>query len=456
MRAHLCTALLVIGCVQSTDGPAAPEPLIQTDTAPPAPEPTDTFPSFIGEVPQNILMISVDTWRLDHFVGSEPTQSPFLRSLADEGVRLADHTTCSNWTYAGTTCTLLGMYNLDNGFLPKLDADYTGPVPSGRMFLASYLVAPGYHNLLVSGNAWLGQLYNNSQGYHNSDYPWILKTDLLMEEGVRRLEAAVDPGTDKWFLHVHLMAPHAPYNPPEEYLAELEDLEDLPIDLTVHEDHYEATEAWPNMSLQQQDLLEAHLRLRYAAELRYLDDQLRDIFADLDTRGLLDDTLVVFWSDHGEAFWEHGYQTHAWTLHRQENEGIAFFWAKNIVPAVWEEPTVAIDIAPTILSVLGVGVPNEMTGIPVGEAPSDRFRFAYSIARSGAVQSVQQHGWKLIFNWSGELELYNIDSDPAEQNNLYSDDNPTAVALWEQLKPRIEASAPHAEEWTISWPEGLP
>jgi len=419
--------------------------------------PTELLPQFDGAPPQNVLMISIDTWRRDHFdpYGDGTEYTPFLASLAAEGLRLDDHVSCSNWTYPAVTCTILGMYNLDNDFLPKIAQDYREPVPSGTRFLAGYLVEPGYYNLLVSANSWLGQSYNNAAGYHDSRPPNVQNTKLLLEKGVERLEAAVDPATDPWFLHVHLMEPHVAYKPPEEYLTELEGLAPLWFDPTENEQHYDATKDWPDMTPEQRDLLETHLRIRYRAELRYMDDQIEEVFSDLDDKGLLDNTLVVFWTDHGESFWEHGHQSHAWTLHRQENDAIAFFWSKNIVQNAWTYPTVSIDIAPTVLSILDINVPETMTGFRVGQAPPNRARFAYVVGRTDPAQSVRFNDWKMIFNWTGVIELYDLFTDPEELNNVYAPDHPMAQPLWDKLKPRVEKAVPLVPEETISWPPGL-
>ena len=440
MAPHIALSLL-IGCG------APPGHRTQETASDPVVHPTSTATiQFEGPTPQNLLMISVDTWS---------SYAPFLASLADSGFLLDNHTTCSNWTYAGTTCTLLGMYNVDNGFLPKMPSDYRDPVPAGTRFLASHLLEPGYHNLLVSGNSWLGPKYKNAQGYHSAAPPPFQNTAMLLQEGISRLEAAVDTANDKWFLHVHLMEPHVSYNPPDSYLSELDGLDPLPWDFTVGDEHYEATRGWPDLTPAEQALLEAHLRIRYAAEIRYMDDQIAAAFTDMDARGLLDDTLVLFWSDHGEAFWEHGHQTHAWTLHRPENDGVAFFWAKNIVPNVWPGPTSSIDLTPTLLSLLEIDIPPELTGMPVGEAPANRYRYGYSISRTVPVQSIQSVWWKLIYQWNGTVELYNLFEDPAEENDLYTPDHPMAGELWEALRPRVEATGLLAEEWTITWPEGL-
>ena len=65
--------------------------------------------SFTGQVPKNLLFISIDTLRRDHLgAHGDLGLTPFLDRLADEGVVMQDHMQCSNWTYGAITCTLLG------------------------------------------------------------------------------------------------------------------------------------------------------------------------------------------------------------------------------------------------------------------------------------------------------------------------------------------------------------
>jgi len=197
--------------------------------------------------------------------------------------------------------------------------------------------------------------------------------------------------------------------------------------------------------------------VRYDAELRYLDDQLRTIWADLTARGLLEDTLVVLFNDHGEQIWDHGQQSHAYSLYAEENDGIAVFWSQNILPGAWTGPTSQIDLAPTLIKLLGARVPSEMTGIPLGEASEDRATFALTSARNNTLQSVRQSGHKLIYTWStGGVELYDLAADPGEQANVYDPADPIALALWDLLLPRIELAEPLVFDDVPVWPFGLP
>jgi arylsulfatase A-like enzyme len=208
------------------------------------------------------------------------------------------------------------------------------------------------------------------------------------------------------------------------------------------------------------------MRIRYQGEVAWLDAQLADLWSDLDAQGLLDDTLVVFWIDHGEQFFERGHQTHAWTLYGEETDSTAFFWAEDIQPMAWAGPTMAVDIVPTVLNTFGLEAPDSVSGLVVGEAPDDRARFSTSAAKLGVVQSVRQGPHRLHFAW-GDLSdsdevgdgqgvhVYDVVADPGETNDLFDPTDPTVQDLWTLLLPRIEANAAAMPERTISWPDGL-
>ncbi len=420
--------------------------------------PVGTTPDFYGHVPRNLLVISVDTTRRTELGAlGGPGALPYLDQLAEEGVLWANHRTCSSWTFGGTTCTQLGRMNIEAGIFPRIGESTRAPVPDDTPMLPTWLGELGFYSVLISSNNWFSAKWQNDQGFDYSEKAEQTKAANIFARGLEILEPALDSGAaDRWYLHLHLIEPHVAYNPPEEYLADEAALPPVDHDFSSFDAQYTMIADWSSYTEEEQELLTEHMWVRYRGDLSWMDDQVRDAMADLDSRGLLDDTLVVIWNDHGEAFWEHGYQTHAYTLHSEENDGFVIFWAKNIVPARWDEPTSSIDLVPTLLRLYGYGdgqLPPEVTGYPMGEAPPDRPIFGETAARIGPQQSIEKEGWKLIYDWNGSLWLYDRNTDFFETTDLFDPTSQQAIDLWNELRPMVEAAEPLVTDKSPVWPE---
>ncbi len=411
-----------------------------------------------GQAPRNVLMISIDTLRKDaigRYGGG--TDTPFLDGWLTEAVVADDHQQCSNWTFASTSCTLNGTTHEQNGFMPKLGLELREALPDGQRTIATELRDAGFHTVLVSTNEWLSAAWGNAQGYVETPFYGYGNGTYLTDKALEDLQERIDLDiVDRWFLHVHWVEPHAPYTPPVSYRAPLADLDPIPWDLDTQEGHYDATGGWPEMTEDERALLTEHLTTRYAGEVQWLDDQLEDLVQRLGDDGWLDDTLVVLWTDHGEQFWEHGFQSHAHTLSSEENDGLLALWAPGLPAEAWSGRTHGIDLMPTLLEGLQVQSTAELEGVPVGTAPALRPTFTVSSARQGPVQAITQDGFKLQFRWYGGVTLYDRTIDPAETHDLYRSDHPRVPGLWSALTPRILALEPLVPEHTLSWPTDLP
>jgi arylsulfatase A-like enzyme len=459
MHPHGGTVLLLsvlLGCTPNE--PDTAKPRLPVDTAPPAGPAALVFE---GTPPKNLLFLSIDTLRKDH-VGpwSDGNHTPFLDQLAEDGFVLDDHVQCANWTFASVTCTLAGRTNVERGHLPRLNGDQTNrlPVPPDDRFLSDWLSDAGVYTIGASNNAWFGPQWGNVSGYREFD-PSPGAAGGVWESVSSTLEAAQGRGeADRWFVHAHFLEPHASYNPPEGYAVGISSLPPWEgEDLRDQKDHYRLRDSWGDLTLEERELLTLHLKGLYAGEVRWLDQLLAQFMNDAEQRGWLEDTLVVVWNDHGEQFWEHGQHTHAYSLHGEENDGFAIFWAENLVPGSWSGPTHSIDLVPTVLTALDLPVPAEVTGRTLGTAQQDRYRFTSALARNGGVQTVQQGGMRLHFSWrDGQLALYDRSVDPGETTDLFHPAHPEGLALWQVLRPVAETMATQVvgESPQPVWPLG--
>ncbi len=412
------------------------------------PPPETSFMVFDGPAPSNLLFVSIDTLRRDHLdrygvLG----MTPFIDNLMETGFPLDAHQACSNWTYAGILCALSGQNNVPFGFVPRLSKTYRVELPDDTPMLPNWLREIGFGSALVSSNGYLSNKWNTAQGFDEVVYPGFEPAETMFDLGMEEIDK-LRAAYERWFVHIHLRDLHAPYDPPAEYLTELEGLPEINYDLSNWDSHYRMAGMFLTLDEDERDLIEQHLRIRYEGALRYTDDMIQYLWSELDRRHVLEDTLIVFWTDHGEQFWEHQRQSHAWSLHYGENDAVAFFWANDLQPGKWTGPTVQEDIVPTVFEILGIPQREEFTGLPVGAAADDRVMFFTSDGRIGPEQAVQQSGNILDYYWSGDRTFYRRSVDPQEENEVYDPEDPDVIALWEHLAPYVEETMPLLPEKT--------
>ncbi len=168
-------------------------------------------------------------------------------------------------------------------------------------------------------------------------------------------------------------------------------------------------------------------RALYLAEVEYVDQRVGRILDVLEHRRLLENTIVVFTSDHGEAFWEHGFPSHGNTYFEEMVRVPLIFSGPGITPGHrLEAPVSHLDLAPTLAELLEVTLPQGLQGSSYAGLLSGEPAFPDPVYFTGAHQQVQADAiidppYKLITGLDGSGALYNLASDPDEQQDLAAD-----------------------------------
>ena len=167
-----------------------------------------------------------------------------------------------------------------------------------------------------------------------------------------------------------------------------------------------------------------------------------------EAQGLLERTLVVLVSDHGDEFYEHGGLGHGKTLYEEVIRGFAIFWTPAIHPTQVDRPIEGIDVPPTILRLAGVEPP---TGVP-GRAVLDvagqvlalpaRPRFS----ALGGTKSVTRGGWKLIRGPRGAEQVF--ERSEGVERPVASPPSDVVETLRQSLATRFGASPAHSRKAT--------
>jgi len=228
----------------------------------------------------------------------------------------------------------------------------------------------------------------------------------------------------KFFSWIHLYDPHTPYDPPEPYKTQYSD---RPWGL-------------------------------YDGEIAYTDFLIGKVLNNLKDKGILEKSIILIVGDHGESLGQH----------RESGHGFFIYDATTLVPLIIQIPSSklqgkvinaqveTIDIMPTLLQILDLSIPQDVQGqdllpLIMGENPSDE-RMAYS----ESYYPRYHYGWSELLSLRNRSykyikapkpELYDINNDPKEQDNLY-EQNSTIVKEFEQELERLleEKSAKGIEE----------
>lgn len=286
-------------------------------------------------------------------------------------------------------------------------------------------------------------------------------------EAIKLLEANKDR---PFFLAVGFYKPHCPWVAPKKwfdlYKLEQEVLPPIAADWkkTVPEYAYAGAPAWPYRGVTPEQAREC--RLGYHATISFLDAQIGRIIEALDRLGLAENTIIVFWSDHGYHLGEHGLWMKQ-TCYEEATRVPLIVVAPKVTRAGGVSPRTVelVDMYPTLTDLAGIAAPSNLEGVslkPLLENPQAPWgRAAYSQvnrAGSGGVQgySVRTERWRFT-EWDyGEkgMELYDHDKDPQELTNVASDPaNVSTVAELKALNRKMhpvkvlpgKASKPHVE-----------
>lgn len=268
-----------------------------------------------------------------------------------------------------------------------------------------------------------------------------------------------------WLFSFNCFDPHHPFDPPAEYLARYDtaamplpkyrpgELKNKPhYQRLDHEYAHNDPAGYKIAGMTEDD--QRQVTAAYYAMIELIDDAVGRMVAALEETGQLDETIVLFMSDHGEMLGDHGIYL----------KGPHFYEAAIRVPLVLRWPAMfeqnlqsdalveLVDLAPTLLASAGVDVPAAMQGrslVPIctGEADPKRHRDyvyceyynAWTHHRSYGTMMRTRDSKIAVYHGADEGELYDLSADPDEFDNLW--DQPQHADLRHRLlKQAFEAS----------------
>ncbi len=385
-----------------------------------------TSPKFLP----NVVVISLDTLRAD-FLGTygHPNEiSQHIDAIAASGTVFDNCISQSSWTRPAHFAMLASRYP---GFSILQYNEKFCRISSDVLTLAELLKENDYLTAAFTGGGYMGRKSGFEQGF---DY--YVSYGRRFEPNLRPVADWLDNHADSRFLlFLHNYNAHNPYDPPEDAKARF--VMDPPAACEGVTFSTEDSQAGRVSRCQKDPGVAAYIKGIYAGEVFHVDRLFGDVVSQLKRLGVFEDTIFLITSDHGEGLFDHGESNHVTTMY-QELIHVPLILSGPGIPANTriEHTVQLLDVAPTLLDLLGLEVPENFQGrslVPLfRELASPRLKAfsATSWDRSMAFAESKPHsfsaatlddGKKLIRNLgeSGdEAELYDIGADPGELSPL--------------------------------------
>lgn len=281
----------------------------------------------------------------------------------------------------------------------------------------------------------------NEKGYVPTEYhetPWM--TD-------RAIDFITEDRERPWFLSMNIYDPHGPFDPPPEYLNRY-DIDSLPLP-RFRESDLEEKGVFSDVMFQgstprkYDDRTNRERLAKYWAQIDLIDENIGRILDTLEETGQMDNTLIIFHSDHGDMVGDHGLT----------KKGCRFYDGLVRVPLIFRYPPMfkqnlqsdalveLTDIVPTLLELTGLPIPDDLAGkslLPIltGKKSPDhhkdyvRSEFYDTLGtrpeegqdKPGFGTMIRDDRFKLSTYHGHEMgELFDMENDPEEYTNLWND-----------------------------------
>jgi len=379
--------------------------------------------------PWNVIILIVESLRADQLrvYGSRRDVMPAVDAVARESrVFLNTHSQASHTNYAV-------MAPLSSHYPLRSATQYIYPKnPSyPRVLIYDILKALGYQTGIFSSSNenWAGMINYLQTGsldkvFHASSFngpidampgdtgfaEWVKATAHAgsVDDRVTIGEAIkwIDEVKNKpFFMYVNLQDSHLPYRVPADFPHRFGPKK---LDFTIRFGYL------PN------DEIDA-VKNTYADSLAYVDSQMARLFECLRQNALWDRSIVVLTGDHGQAFNEHGFAAHGGPIFDEVMRVPLIIRAPGLRPGLDEHPAQHVDVAPSVLDLLGLPAHPSFQGTDLFSPHVDRDRSIYMVVQTPSAYQygIVRSNWKLIYDeWKENYLLYNLSVDPGEKIDL--------------------------------------
>lgn len=366
---------------------------------------------------RNLILITIDTMRADYWScnGSTKVKTPNLDHLAKQGVNFERVRTPVPLTLPSHASILTSLYPRDHGI--RDNAVYK--LNEKHLTLAEVLRKHGYKTAAFVGSFVLDPRFGLNQGFDFYDAKTSGGVEMLERPDAERNAQQVYDAFAGWlerdqnskpiFVWLHFYDPHAPYEPPASFQKQY-----------------------------RSDL--------YAGEVAFTDSIIGKVVALLQTRKIMDQSMIAVVGDHGEGLGQHQETTHSVLVYNSTLHVPMLIFAPGLIPAGTKvsELSRTIDLAPTLLDYLAI--PDRIgEGKSLRSAIEKKGNTSPGEAMSESLYPRLNLGWSELYGIeSGNYhyilapnpELYDLAKDPAEKQNIIG----SSARVAQDLRRRLEAN----------------
>lgn len=395
----------------------------------------------------NVILMVLDTQRADHLscYGYHRDTSPTLSQFAEQGILFENAISQSSWTWPATASILTGLYPYGHG----VTNDESSFLVNSIVTLAEILEENHFTTFGLSGNPLISKDKNFDQGFATFiEVPWA-RAEHLNHRFLKWLDRNKKL---QFFAYLHYMDPHDPYRAPGEYYDMFDPDYKGKYNFRKGNDVRNAVNPlWKAINYGLLDIEYTgrdieHLAALYDGEIRYWDNQFSILLESLKELNILNKTIIVITSDHGEEFLEHGKLKHRIQLYDETIKVPLVIWFPDIIEGKRiPEQVETVAIYATLCKMLGIEIPKDIQGESLlpGINAKSRNSHAYSQTEHAFIfgretvtkNSVRTREWKLIHTPSeNEYELYDLLEDNGELKNLFG----SHLGIENDLKSKLE------------------
>jgi arylsulfatase A-like enzyme len=416
----------------------------------------------------SMVLVVFDTLRPDHTgpLGYERATTPNLVRLAENGILFEDATASAAFTLPSMATLFTSLDPVEHGVRRHLDPEGIQDRLSGRFVtLAERLKSEGYATAAVVSNSLFLLKFGFDQGFDTFDAGGRRDAGPTTDAALAWLKQR--PKDRPFFLWVHYIDPHWPYNAPAEFKR--------PFRRDDGGQYQHILDGFKRKRIKSDQIYFdnrlgpdgiARAVAEYDNEIAYADLHMGRLLDHLKSEGIYDETLIAAVSDHGESLGEHElFFAHSFYLYEEIQQALMLLKPpRSSAAARVDHPVRLLDFLPTVLSLLGMDPAEGMRGrdlsplwsgegkaasfpdLPTYAESEPRYRTAEGLYRyphrkrihmegnEGKWRMMREGRFKLIHIPGEGRELYDLSSDPDETRNIVNERPAVAERLMDMLE----------------------